>query len=61
MAPKDIKALLKLRSWNNTELAAQVGVRDNTVHMWLIGRRKPGRSACILMRLLLAETREFKQ
>jgi len=46
---KDLRILLGLKK---TELAAKVGVSENTVHQWEIGRRRPSGAALILLHQL---------
>lgn len=55
MTPNEIQALLDAKCWTRTKLAAELGVTENSVHQWFSGRRNPGGSAAVLMRMWLAE------
>jgi DNA-binding transcriptional regulator YiaG len=43
--PERIQKILDKTGWSQTELARQCGVRRNTLHNWLRGKRKPNAAA----------------
>lgn len=57
MSPDDIKELLNLKGWNQSDLAREIDVDRAAVSMWLKGVRKPGGPAAKWMRRLLDESR----
>ena len=57
MQPDDIAELLRLRGWSKTKLASELDVTEAAVHSWMLGRRKVGGPASILMRMWLAESK----
>ncbi|HLW67386.1 MAG TPA: DJ-1/PfpI/YhbO family deglycase/protease [Gemmataceae bacterium] len=53
----EITELLKLKGWNQAELARQIDVTDAAVSYWLSGERDPDGPTRLLLRILLADAR----
>lgn len=55
----EIEELLELKGWSRTRLAAELDITENAVQQWFGQRRRnPGRTACVLMQIWLAEARK---
>lgn len=57
MTPEEVKELIALKGWNQTDLARELGVDRAAVSMWVNGVRKPGSSSAKWMRRLLEDAR----
>lgn len=58
MTASDIKRLMKLKGWNQAELARKLELTEGSITRWLTGEHPPRGPARILMRQWLDEAIE---
>ena len=60
MTKEEIKELLLLNDWQRTDLASRLRVSETAVYQWIIGRRKPGGPASVLMKQMLVKAKRHR-
>jgi len=61
VTPTEIRLLLKLTGWTQTELASRLGLSRSLISNWLARDRVPTSPPSILMRQWLAEAKESRE